>query len=70
MRYFSTTEAATKLKLDPSRVRLLCRQGRIKAIKVGNTYGIEECELQRFAAIPRLPGRPLPAETEPIVLDH
>jgi len=70
MRYFSTTEAASNLNLDPSRVRLLCRQGRIKAIKVGNTYGIEECELKRFAAIPRLPGRPLAQAAEPVVLGH
>ena len=58
MRYFSTTEAATILHVDPSRVRLLCKQGRIKTIMVGNTYAISERELSRFAAKPRRPGRP------------
>ena len=40
------------LHVDPSRVRLLCKRGRIKTIKVGNTYAIPERELERFAAIP------------------
>ncbi len=61
MEYFSTTQAAERLRLDPSRVRLLCKQGRIRALKIGNTYIIERPELERFAAIPRLPGRPLPS---------
>ena len=58
MRYFTTTEAAAVLHLDPSRVRLLCKLGRIETIKVGNTYGIAEDELERFAALQRQPGRP------------
>jgi excisionase family DNA binding protein len=58
MRYLTTTEAATVLHVDPSRVRLLCQRGRIKTIKIGNTYGIPERELERFAAIPRRAGRP------------
>ena len=58
MRYYSTTEAATILHVDPSRVRLLCKLGRIETIKVGNTYGIAEDELERFAALQRQPGRP------------
>ena len=58
MRYLSTTQAAAKLNIDPSRVRLLCKLGRIETIKVGNTYAISEHELERFAAIPRRPGRP------------
>jgi excisionase family DNA binding protein len=58
MRYYSTTEAADILHVDPSRVRLLCKLGRIKTIKVGNTYGIAEDELDRFAAIQRQPGKP------------
>ena len=44
---FSTTEAAAILHVDPSRVRLLCKFGRIETIKVGNTYGIAEGELER-----------------------
>ncbi len=58
MRYFSTTEAAALLRVDPSRVRLLCKRGRIKTIWVGGTYGIAERELARFAAMPRRAGRP------------
>jgi excisionase family DNA binding protein len=58
MKYYSTTEAATLLRVDPSRVRLLCKQGRIKTIMIGNTYAISERELSRFAATPRRPGRP------------
>ena len=58
MRYFTTTEAATVLNVDPSRVRMLCKLGRIETIKIGNTYGIAESELERFAALERPPGRP------------
>ena len=58
MRYFTTTEAAAVLNIDPSRVRLLCKLGRIETIKIGNTYGIAESELERFAALERPPGRP------------
>ena len=62
MRYFTTTEAAAVLHIDPSRVRLLCQRGRIKTIRVGNTYAIPDDELDRFAAIARQPGRPRRAE--------
>ena len=58
MRYYTTTEAAAVLHLDPSRVRLLCKLGRIKTIKVGNTYAIPDDELERFATLVRQPGRP------------
>ena len=58
MRYFSTTEVATILHVNPSWVRLLCKRGRIKTIMIGNTYAISERELLRFAATPRRPGRP------------
>ncbi len=59
MRYFSTTEAAVLLHVDSSRVRLLCKRGRIKTIRVGGTYGIAESELARFAAVSRRPGTPI-----------
>ncbi len=58
MRYYSTTEAAAFLHVDPSRVRLLCKLGRIETIRVGNTYGIAEGEVARLSAEPRRPGRP------------
>jgi len=57
MRYLTTTEAASVLHVDPSRVRLLCKLGRIETIKIGNTYAISEHELERFAALPRRAGR-------------
>jgi excisionase family DNA binding protein len=58
MRYYTTTEAAAVLNVDPSRVRLLCKLGRIETIKIGNTYGIAEDVLDQFAARERRPGRP------------
>jgi excisionase family DNA binding protein len=58
MRFYTTTEAAAALRVDPSRIRLLCKMGRIETIKVGNTYGIAENEVQRLIATPRRPGRP------------
>ena len=58
MRYYTTTEAAARLNLDPSRVRILCQQGRIETIKVGDVYGIAETELDRFAQLERPRGRP------------
>jgi len=58
MRFFSTTEAAAVLNVDPSRVRMLCKLGRIETIKVGNTYGIAEDVLEEFATQERRPGRP------------
>ena len=58
MRYLTTTEAASVLRVDPSRVRMLCKSGRIETIKIGNTYAIAEQELKRFAALPRRAGRP------------
>ena len=58
MRYLTTTEAAALLHVDPSRVRLLCQRGRIRTIKIGNTYAIPDDELDRFASIPRPVGRP------------
>lgn len=58
MRYFTTTEAAAVLNVDPSRVRLLCKLGRIPTIRIGSTYGIAEDALEQFAATRRPPGRP------------
>ena len=59
MRYLTTTEVAAMLHVDPSRVRLLCKLGRIETIKVGNTYAISEHELGAVRRDPRRPpGRP------------
>jgi excisionase family DNA binding protein len=72
MRYLSTTEAAAVLHVDPSRVRLLCKQGRIETIKIGNTYGIAEGEVERLAAADRRPGRPRhsPDDARPSPAEH
>ena len=69
MRYLTTTEAAAVLNVDPSRVRLLCKLGRIETIKIGNTYGIAESELERFAALERPPGRPRKDAVQQIVAE-
>ena len=69
MRYYSTTEAAAVLNVDPSRVRLLCKLGRIETIKIGNTYGIAEDVLEEFAAQERRPGRPRKDAVQPVVVD-
>jgi len=58
MRFFTTTQAAGILHVDPSRIRLLCKLGRIATIRIGNTYAIAESEVERLAATPRRPGRP------------
>ena len=58
MQYFTTTQAAAVLQIDPSRVRLLCKRGRIRTIRIGVTYGIAEDVLSQFAAKERRPGRP------------
>jgi len=68
MRFLTTTQAASVLQVDPSRIRLLCKLGRIATIKVGSTYGIAESEVERLAATPRRPGRPrqnTPADERP-----
>jgi excisionase family DNA binding protein len=69
MRYYSTTEAAAVLNVDPSRVRLLCKLGRIETIMVGNTYGIAEDVLEQFAAQERRPGRPRKDDMQPAVIE-
>jgi len=58
MKLISVNDAADRLGLHPSRVRLLCRQGRIKADQIGKTWVIAEREVERFARLPREPGRP------------
>jgi excisionase family DNA binding protein len=68
MRFFTTTQAAGVLNVDPSRVRLLCKLGRIATIRIGKTYAIAESEVERLVATPRRPGRPrhnASADTEP-----
>jgi excisionase family DNA binding protein len=49
-------EAATRLGIDPSRVRLLVRQGRIQARRFGRAWMIAEADLDAYR--PRPQGRP------------
>lgn len=54
----SRHEAALYLGLSDSRVRALLLQGRIPARKVGREYVIYKSDLEKFAAKPRVNGRP------------
>ncbi len=48
MPLISSTEAAKRLKITPSLVARYIREGRLKAIKVGKTWCIEERDVERF----------------------
>ncbi len=50
------TEAAARLGIDPSRVRLLVRQGRIPARRFGRAWVIAEADLAQYH--PRPQGKP------------
>jgi excisionase family DNA binding protein len=54
----SRHEAALALGLSDSRVRALILDGRLKATKVGQSWVIYRSDLDRFAAKPRVNGRP------------
>jgi len=51
-------EVAERLGVTKSLVERWIRKGVIKAERVGRMYVIETSEFERFAAIPRRPGRP------------
>lgn len=51
-------EAAERLGVHPSRVRLLAREGRLNARRLGRIWLIDEVELLREAGRPRRAGRP------------
>ncbi len=55
--WHTTATAAAYLGLDVSRVRALCKAGRLGQ-KIGRNWAIPHQELQRFARLPRRPGRP------------
>lgn len=61
-KWYSVTEAAEHLGLEVSGLRRYCAEGRLGR-KVGKSYIISHAELERFAAIPRPPGRP-PKDSE------
>lgn len=53
----TTNEAAAELNVDPSRVRVLCRTGRLGK-KFGRDWVITHADVKRYlAAGPRKPGR-------------
>jgi len=55
----SVDEAAARMGRDPSLVRRLIRQGRLRAVRVGErSYAISAMELERFTALRRPSGRP------------
>lgn len=58
MRYLSIADAATRLGIDPSRVRVLCRSGRIKAQRPGRDWLIPEGAIVAYEGQRRGPGRP------------
>jgi excisionase family DNA binding protein len=56
IKLISTKEAAKKLKIDDSRVRVLIREGRLPAQKVGRSWVIDPADLKLLKT--RKPGRP------------
>ena len=54
----TTRDAAARLGLTPQSVARLCKQGQIKAARIGRDYLISETELARFAALKRPGHRP------------
>lgn len=58
MKLHSVTEAAMRLGIDPSLVRVYCRDGRIKATRTTAGWVISEAALQSFERKERKRGRP------------
>lgn len=48
--YFNVIEASHRLKVHPETVKRLCRQGDLPAIKIRNTWLINQDILDNFAA--------------------
>ena len=55
---FTTDEAADYLGLSDVTICLYCRQGRIKAERLGNSWIIEKKDLDDFKRKPRPVGNP------------
>lgn len=51
-------EVAARLGVDPSLVRVWCRNGRLEATKHGRDWLVEESEFRHFEATRRGRGRP------------
>lgn len=54
----STQRAAEITGLHPETIRRLCRQGTIKAQRIGRVYVIDERALRKYLANPPKVGRP------------
>jgi excisionase family DNA binding protein len=55
----ATSEAARRLGVDPSRVRMLVRSGRISGRKLGSVWLVDEHDVALLASRRSRPGRPL-----------
>ncbi len=54
----SVTEASQLLGMSPARVRHYIIRGRLPAQQVGRTWTLSRADVEAFATLPRLPGRP------------
>lgn len=54
----SVSEAASLVRLDPSRVRALAASGQIPAVRVGRNWAIDRTDALELARSTRQPGRP------------
>jgi excisionase family DNA binding protein len=52
-----TSEAAALAGIDAAAIRAACREGRLKATKIGRDWLIERADAEAFAASERKPGR-------------
>ena len=58
MALLTTAQAADRLNISESLVRRYCRDGRLKAQRIGRDWLIEESDLDQFQQKPRKAGRP------------
>jgi excisionase family DNA binding protein len=56
--YLTTKEAASRLGVSVIRVRQFAEKNRIKSIRLGPIIVFESSDIEKFAAIPRIHGRP------------
>jgi excisionase family DNA binding protein len=57
-------DAAAEAGVSAEYVRRLIRQGRIRAVRVGNSWAIEAADWEAFKRQPRRPGRPAKKSTK------
>jgi excisionase family DNA binding protein len=49
--YYTIEEVAEKFKVTSNNIRLLIRNGKIKAVRFGKLYRIKESDLKEFLVI-------------------